>query len=298
LSARRGPGRWLRPLAAVSGGLVVVLTALLIADGVAERLRVARESDRFEALEQAVLSDASRAEELAGEREVQTARTMARQERNRAFAWTLLAASAAFLAAVEGGRLLGAPGAARPASAGPQGEALVQLRPPRAVAAGPPAAAGAEPELAFVDEVVAARGASREAAIPILQALQNHYRYLPEAALRRVCELTESTPAEIAGVASFYARFRRTPVGAHLVQVCQGTACHVAGSGPVLDELRRRLEIPPGSDSDVGLRFTLDPVNCLGCCSLAPVMMVDDRVAGRLTPTSACQALAAAEAGP
>ena len=79
------------------------------------------------------------------------------------------------------------------------------------------------------------------------------------------------------------------------MRICHGTACHVAGIGPITDELRRRLEIPDDGDSDAEMRFTLDPVNCLGCCSLAPVLMVDDHVAGRLTPTSALQALAATE---
>ena len=172
---------------------------------------------------------------------------------------------------------------------GATGDAL----PASGAAASAPAASGVD--LAFVDEVVERRGTTREAAIPILQELQNHYRYLPVAALRRACELTELTPADLVGVASFYSQFRRTPVGRHLVRICHGTACHVAGIGPITDELRRRLEIPDDGDSDAEMRFTLDPVNCLGCCSLAPVLMVDDHVAGRLTPTSALQALAATE---
>ena len=106
---------------------------------------------------------------------------------------------------------------------------------------------------------------------------------------------TELTPADLVGVASFYSQFRRTPVGRHLVRICHGTACHVAGIGPITDELRRRLEIPEEGDSDAAMRFTLDPVNCLGCCSLAPVLMVDEHVAGRLTPTSAFEVLATVE---
>ena len=114
---------------------------------------------------------------------------------------------------------------------------------------------------------------------------------MPDEALARVCERTEITAAQIAGTSSFYAQFRRTPVGRHLVRICHGTACHVAGIGPITDELRRRLEIPEAGDSDAEMRFTLDPVNCLGCCSLAPVMMVEEETAGHLTPASAWEAL-------
>ena len=149
-------------------------------------------------------------------------------------------------------------------------------------------------DLAFVDELVATHGRSKEAAIPILQAIQAHYRYLPDEALRRVCELTDVAPGQIAGTSTFYARFRRSPVGDHVVRVCHGTACHVSGARQITEELRRHLQIPEGSDTDPARRFTIDEVACLGCCSLAPVLMVDDQTAGRLTPTSAVAALALA----
>ena len=82
-------------------------------------------------------------------------------------------------------------------------------------------------------------GRGKEAAIPLLQAIQNHYRYLPDDALRRLCELTDITPAEIAGTSSFYGQFRRSPVGKHIVRVCHGTACHVSGARQITEELRR-----------------------------------------------------------
>ena len=149
--------------------------------------------------------------------------------------------------------------------------------------------------LEFVDEVVAREGRMPEAAIPILQAIQTHYRYLPDEALQRVCELTDIAPAQIAGTSSFYAQFRRSPVGKHVVRVCHGTACHVSGARQITDELRRNLNIPEGEDTDPDRMFTLDEVACLGCCSLAPVLMVDDHTAGKLTPASACEALDAVE---
>ena len=145
---------------------------------------------------------------------------------------------------------------------------------------------------------MAKHGTSREAAIPILQAIQEHCRYLPDAALRRLCEQTEITPAQIAGTSTFYARFRHTPVGEHLVRLCHGTACHVAGVGHVDEELRRQLRIPEGGDTDPRRQFTLEPVACLGCCSLAPVMMVGDQTAGHLTPATAGHRLEAMSSRP
>ena len=101
-------------------------------------------------------------------------------------------------------------------------------------------------DLTYADATVARIGRHPDALIPILQSLQEQYGYLPEEALRRVCDTTEITPAAIAGVASFYDMFRHAPVGKHLVRVCVGTACHVAGAGRVEDALRRHLKIKQG----------------------------------------------------
>ena len=135
-------------------------------------------------------------------------------------------------------------------------------------------------------------------AIPLLQAIQTHYRYLPDEALHRLCEITEISPAQIAGTSSFYGQFRRSPFGDHIVKVCHGTACHVAGARQITGELRRYLEIPEGRDTDPTRQFTIEEVACLGCCSLAPVMMVDEQTAGRLTPNTAPRALKAFEKEP
>jgi len=142
-------------------------------------------------------------------------------------------------------------------------------------------------DLRVVDRIVAERGTAPSATIPILQALQAHFRYLPKAALQRVCEITEISPARIMGVATFYSQFRLKPVGRHVVSVCHGTACHVAGAQAITDALRRHLGLEGDQDTDARRLFTLQEVACLGCCSLAPVMRVDDRVFGRLTPDSA-----------
>jgi NADH:ubiquinone oxidoreductase subunit F (NADH-binding)/NADH:ubiquinone oxidoreductase subunit E/Pyruvate/2-oxoacid:ferredoxin oxidoreductase delta subunit len=139
-------------------------------------------------------------------------------------------------------------------------------------------------DLQFTDAAVTRLGSKPDAVIPILQALQEHYGYLPEEALRRVCEASDITPAAINGVASFYDMFRFSPVGKHLVRVCTGTACHVAGAGRVEDALRRHLRIPAGGDTDADRQFTIEQVACLGCCTLAPVVKIGDTTFGHTTP--------------
>ena len=141
-----------------------------------------------------------------------------------------------------------------------------------------------EIDLSYVDEAVAAIGRGPECVIPLLQAIQGHYRYLPEAALRRACAITEITPATIAGVSTFYSQFRHRPMGEHLIRVCVGTACHVKGAGLVHDEFLRRLGVPDGDDTDPDGLFTIEKVACLGCCTLAPVIQIDDVTYGHLSP--------------
>lgn len=295
---REKRSRALRGLTAVAAVVVVATTVLLLADVAADRLRAPGDAQVLEELETRAKSDAAAAAELETERERQTERSLRRETRNRSIGWVLLVSSVVFLTGakrllVERARTAPAAGRLvqlRPLEAGAERRSAGGRREKRVASAerGPPD--GAE-DLTFVDEVVARHGRSREAAIPILQAIQNHYRYLPDEALRRLAELSEITPAQIAGTASFYAQFRRTPVGEHMVRICHGTACHVAGVEHVTDELRRQLMIPDGADTDPERLFTLDLVACLGCCSLAPVMMIGDETAGHLTPASAWEAL-------
>jgi NADH-quinone oxidoreductase subunit F len=137
-----------------------------------------------------------------------------------------------------------------------------------------------------IDKIVSAIGSTAECVIPILQALQTRYQYLPQSALRRVCEITDITPAAIQGVATFYSQFRHQPVGKHIVQVCMGTACHVKGSGLVYDAFCRELHLAADQDTDSQGAFTLQKVACLGCCTLAPVVRIDQVTYGHLTPES------------
>jgi NADH-quinone oxidoreductase subunit F len=138
-------------------------------------------------------------------------------------------------------------------------------------------------DLQFVDKTVQRVGPGPDAAIPALQAIQDYYGYLPEEALRRVCDRTQITPASLSGVASFYDMFRHRPAGKHIVRVCRGTACHVTGAERVEDALRRELKISAGEDTDPLGQFTVEPVACLGCCTLAPVVKVEESTFGHAT---------------
>ncbi|HID78375.1 MAG TPA: 4Fe-4S dicluster domain-containing protein [Planctomycetaceae bacterium] len=147
-------------------------------------------------------------------------------------------------------------------------------------------------DLEYVDRIVERLGRKPDAVIPILQAIQQQYRYLPREALERVCQLTEITTAAITGVATFYTQFRHEPVGEHLVRVCHGTACHVKGSELVQEALEHHLHIPPAADTDPDGRYTVQKVACLGCCTLAPVIQIDGITYGRLTPGTVPEVLA------
>ena len=137
--------------------------------------------------------------------------------------------------------------------------------------------------LSFVDDLVRRIGAGPETVIPILQGIQNHYRYLPREALRRVCDLTQITPAAIMGVSTFYDQFRHTPAGQYTIKVCIGTACHVKGAPVVHDAFCEHLHIASGEDTDSQGRFTVAKVACLGCCTLAPAVQIGDVTYGHLT---------------
>ncbi len=122
--------------------------------------------------------------------------------------------------------------------------------------------------------------------ITILQKAQDLYGYLPVELLNYIALETGNKPAKVLGVATFYAQFRLEPVGKYLIMLCQGTACHVNGSEAVGQAICEELEIRDGETTKDGL-FTLKNVACLGCCSLSPVMMINDETYGTLTPAKA-----------
>ena len=262
----------------IAGAATAVCVVALLTDYVVAEIRAPRDDRRIKALQEQVKSDARQAPTLAAEQKRITAARRARKSRDNVVAWVLIAAAGLFL--------IYAPKSA-PRHEPSHTPGSITIRPCPAPSASPPPI-----DLTFVDELIAREGRAKEAAITLLQAIQTHYRYLPDEALRRLCELTEITPAQIAGTSSFYGQFRRSPVGKHIVRVCHGTACHVSGARQIADEVRRHLAIPEGADTDADRMFTVEEVACLGCCSLAPVLMVDSQTAGRLTPATAVNALA------
>ena len=146
-------------------------------------------------------------------------------------------------------------------------------------------------DMNLVDRIIERHGTAPGAAIPILQDLQGTFRYLPVEALRRVCEQTGITPTQISGVSTFYSQFRHRGAGKHLIQVCHGTACHVAGAERVTDSLRRHFGLKGDEDTSADGEFTVERVGCLGCCSLAPVLLIDEETYGHLDSGTAVDAL-------
>lgn len=127
----------------------------------------------------------------------------------------------------------------------------------------------------ILDKMIAEHGQSEDSLIPIMQEINEEFRYLPEDHLRYISQTLEIPLAQIYHVATFYTAFSLTPRGKHTLKVCLGTACHVRGAPRVLDEIQRHLKIEPGETTEDGL-FTLETVNCLGACALGPVVMVDE----------------------
>jgi NADH:ubiquinone oxidoreductase subunit F (NADH-binding)/NADH:ubiquinone oxidoreductase subunit E len=140
-----------------------------------------------------------------------------------------------------------------------------------------------ELDLTFVDGCVENIGTGREKVLEITQNIQEHYGYLPQEALERVCELTDITAASIMGVTTFYNLFRHRPAGEHIVKICVGTACHVKGADSVYEAFKRYLGIIGEEDTDADGLFTLEKVACLGCCTLAPAVQIGQVTYGHLT---------------
>ncbi len=132
--------------------------------------------------------------------------------------------------------------------------------------------------------------------IPILQDIQKEEGYIPEATVLKVAEKMGTTPARIFGVATFYNQFRMTPLGKHVIKICRGTACHVKGSKKLMDVLLHSLGIKEGETTKDGL-FTVEEVACLGACSIAPAVMIDDKFYGHVTNDGMLQLVEALKGG-
>lgn len=118
--------------------------------------------------------------------------------------------------------------------------------------------------------------------IPLLQSAQDCYGYIPEKVIYSISQLTNIPAAEIYGVITFYSQFRLRPMGKNIIRVCEGTACHVNGAKSILSTMQDELEISVGDTTKDGI-FSLVSVACLGCCSLAPVIMINNETHGNLT---------------
>lgn len=134
----------------------------------------------------------------------------------------------------------------------------------------------------------------REELIAILQYFQSRLGYIPEAALEQIAGFTRTPTAAVYGVVTFYEQFRLEPVGRHMIKVCRGTACHVKGAERILNEMESRYGLTPGQTSQDRM-FTLDTVACFGSCAIAPVVVVDDKVKGRMDPKQIRKALEAVQ---
>jgi NADH:ubiquinone oxidoreductase subunit E len=134
-----------------------------------------------------------------------------------------------------------------------------------------------------VADRIEAYAGHREELIQALQLVQEELGYVPEDLQERIADTLGVSIGQVHGVVTFYHLFRTSPAGRHTIRLCLGTACHVLGADKIMTTLEDHLSVPVGGTTEDGL-FTLDVVRCLGTCSLAPVMMIDDDVYGRLTP--------------
>ena len=146
-------------------------------------------------------------------------------------------------------------------------------------------------DLSLIEDVVDKYKDIQGSLITILQGVQEVYNYVPIEAVEYISDQTGIKPSKIYGVLTFYTQFRMAPVGKNLIMLCQGTACHVNGSEAIEEAIIEELGIKEGETTEDGI-FTLINVACLGCCSLSPVMMINDETYGKLTTQSTKKILA------
>jgi NADH-quinone oxidoreductase subunit E len=121
--------------------------------------------------------------------------------------------------------------------------------------------------------------------IPLLQSAQNHFGYIPRRAINYISAVTGIPESEVYGVITFYSQFRLQPMGKYVIRACNGTACHVSGAEMIIETIQDEIGVEVGATTEDGL-FTLNTVACIGCCSLAPVVMINEDTHGSLTPAS------------
>ncbi len=133
-----------------------------------------------------------------------------------------------------------------------------------------------------MDELSAALATRQKDLVHLLHRVQAEFGYIPEGEVTRIAERLKITESEVVGVLTFYRAFRLKPLGRHLVTVCAGTSCHVREGHEVLREVERRLGINPG-ETTADRMFTLETVNCLGCCAIGPTVVIDGRYHARVS---------------
>lgn len=144
---------------------------------------------------------------------------------------------------------------------------------------------------AIVDPIVEKYGGNQSSIITILQEIQGKYRYLPEEVLEYIANKMDISPSKIFGIATFYENFSLKPKGKYVIKICDGTACHVRKSIPILNALQKELCLSDKKHTTDDLMFTVETVSCLGACGLAPVLNINDKVYGKMTPESTVELL-------
>ena len=144
-----------------------------------------------------------------------------------------------------------------------------------------------------LDSIIAVHGCDKSKVIAIMQDIQKEYRYLPQESLSYIADKLGVSDAKVFGVATFYENFSLEPKGKYVIKVCDGTACHVRKSIPILEELRKQLSLSAEKITTDDMMFTVETVSCLGACGLAPVCMVNEEVHPAMTPEKVREMLAA-----
>lgn len=141
----------------------------------------------------------------------------------------------------------------------------------------------------LVDSILNKHDNNKSHLIAVLQEIQNEYKYLPEDVLEYVAERLEINLSKIFSVATFYENFSLAPKGKYIIKVCDGTACHVRKSIPILNAMRKELGLSESKHTTDDMLFTVETVSCLGACGLAPVITINDKVHAKMTPDSAIE---------
>jgi NADH-quinone oxidoreductase subunit E len=145
-------------------------------------------------------------------------------------------------------------------------------------------------DIGYIDRIIDKHDGEASSLIQILLEIQTEHHWLPKEALDRVSEKLQVPMSRIQHITTFYKAFSQVPKGRHEIHVCVGTACHVRGAGKVLDVIEDSTGLKPG-ETDSDLKFSLETVNCLGCCALGPVMVVDGEYHGNVAPAKSADLL-------